>query len=254
MFVKLTLPPRLGAFQVIKEDNFPFSRLFSTYLGQACRLGLSLSLPAEELAGYMEDRLFPGEALPPFPESGTGCTLRLSVPDPDVEEYYAWNKELGTPYKVTSLCLARTTLRLSLRYGTSLPRLGRLIESLEPEEKEEEEHTPAFRVGHAAGGEMEEPPASVLKPPVSGVPEVKESAAQVHAGVSEVKESAAQAREALKRFKALTETGIQAEEKSPEPAMETSRAGEKGAAEAGRAEPDEEVIETNPLLSQFGGM
>ena len=51
MLLKFQFPKRLGRFRVLQEDNYPFTQMFSRYLGQICSLGLSLSLTVEELVG-----------------------------------------------------------------------------------------------------------------------------------------------------------------------------------------------------------
>ena len=220
MLLKFQFPKRLGRFRVLQEDNYPFTQMFSRYLGQICSLGLSLSLTVEELVGYIEDKLFEGRRLPDIPEGSEDISIRIRVDDADVEEYYAWNKDQGISHKWTTLYLVRMTLRLAEDYGTSLLRLAHLIQGLsEGERKPEEKESGGFRVSHKAAAQEEEAEIPPEKAPVreEEIPEKEEE----ETVAASAKKSAQAAKEALKELTSLTE---------------------------------ESVVETNPLLSQFGGI
>ena len=223
MLLKFQFPKRLGRFRILQEDNYPFNQMFGRYLGQICSLGLSLSLTVEDLVGYIEDRLFEGKRLPDIPEGSEDISIRIRVEDADVEEYYTWNKDQGISRKWTTLYLLRMTLRLAEGYGTSLSRLTRLIQGLGEEEPERErkeapERPSGFRVSHKAVIQEEVPETLPEKVPVreEEAPEREEETVAASA-----KKSAQAAKEALKELTSLTE---------------------------------ESVVETNPLLSQFGGI
>lgn len=224
MLLKFQFPKRLGRFRVLQEDNYPFTQMFSRYLGQICSLGLSLSLTVEELVGYIEDRLFEGRRLPDIPEGSEDISIRIRVEDADVEEYYAWNKDQGISHKWTTLYLVRMTLRLAEEYGTSLLRLAHLIQGLSEEEREpKEKESGGFRVSHKAAVQEEAPlreeetPPEKVPVPEEEIPEKEEE----ETVAASARKSAQAAKEALKELTSLTE---------------------------------ESVVETNPLLSQFGGI
>lgn len=224
MLLKFQFPKRLGRFRILQEDNYPFTQMFSRYLGQICSLGLSLSLTVEELVGYIEDRLFEGRRLPDIPEGSEDISIRIRVEDADAEEYYAWNKDQGISHKWTTLYLVRMTLRLAEEYGTSLPRLAHLIQGLSEEEREpKEKESGGFRVSHKAAVQEEALPreAEILPEkipvPEEEIPEKEEE----ETVAASARKSAQAAKEALKELTSLTE---------------------------------ESVVETNPLLSQFGGI
>ena len=224
MLLKFQFPKRLGRFRILQEDNYPFNQMFGRYLGQICSLGLSLSLTVEELVGYIEDRLFEGKRLPDIPEGSEDISIRIRVEDADVEEYYAWNKDQGISHKWTTLYLVRMTLRLAEGYGTSLSRLARLIQGLGEEEPERElkeapKEPGGFRVSHKAAiqEEVPETPPEKVPVPEEEIPEKEEE----ETVAASARKSAQAAKEALKELTSLTE---------------------------------ESVVETNPLLSQFGGI
>ena len=127
MYISIKLPPAFGSFNRLRQENYPFNSLFTAYLAEVSRLGLSLGLDIEELVGYIEDRLFEGERLPDIPEGDEPVNMRYKTDDEDVVAYIGGSKLTN---RMAVLYITRMTLRLSAAHGNSLFRLTKLISDL----------------------------------------------------------------------------------------------------------------------------
>lgn len=127
MYINIKLPPGFGYFNRLQKENFPFNKLFTAYLAEVSRLGLSLSMDVEELVGYIEDKVFDGVRLPDVPEGDEPVNIRYKTEDPDVISYIGGS---SLKNRRAVMYIVRMTMRLSVTYGTSLFRLTRLISEL----------------------------------------------------------------------------------------------------------------------------
>lgn len=242
MYISIKLPPAFGSFNRLRQENYPFNSLFTAYLAEVSRLGLSLGLDIEELVGYIEDRLFEGERLPDIPEGDEPVNMRYKTDDEDVVAYIGGSKLTN---RMAVLYITRMTLRLSAAHGNSLFRLTKLISDLNtadaaparmPKEKpaaKPKETAPVKKNPVPVKKEEKQEETPVPMPRVSSKAAVSESVtAKQPAGEqkSSVLESAEAAKAALSELTELT----------------------AAAQPADTAEG--EVIETNPLLGAFGGI
>lgn len=242
MYISIKLPPAFGSFNRLRQENYPFNSLFTAYLAEVSRLGLSLGLDIEELVGYIEDRLFEGERLPDIPEGDEPVNMRYKTDDEDVVAYIGGSKLTN---RMAVLYITRMTLRLSAAHGNSLFRLTKLISDLNtadaaparmPKEKpaaKPKETAPVKKNPVPVKQEEKQEETSVPMPRVSSKAAVSEPVtAKQPAGEqkSSVLESAEAAKAALSELTELT----------------------AAAQPADTAEG--EVIETNPLLGAFGGI
>lgn len=242
MYISIKLPPAFGSFNRLRQENYPFNSLFTAYLAEVSRLGLSLGLDIEELVGYIEDRLFEGERLPDIPEGDEPVNMRYKTDDEDVVAYIGGSKLTN---RMVVLYITRMTLRLSAAHGNSLFRLTKLISDLNtadaasarvPKEKpaaKPKETAPVKKNPVPVKKEEKQEETPVPMPRVSSKAAVSEPVtAKQPAGEqkSSVLESAEAAKAALSELTELT----------------------AAAQPADTAEG--EVIETNPLLGAFGGI
>lgn len=242
MYISIKLPPAFGSFNRLRQENYPFNSLFTAYLAEVSRLGLSLGLDIEELVGYIEDRLFEGERLPDIPEGDEPVNMRYKTDDEDVVAYIGGSKLTN---RMAVLYITRMTLRLSAAHGNSLFRLTKLISDLNtadaaparmPKEKpaaKPKETAPVKKNPVPVKHEERQEETPVPMPRVSSKAAVSEPVtAKQPAGEqkSSVLESAEAAKAALSELTELT----------------------AAAQPADTAEG--EVIETNPLLGAFGGI
>lgn len=242
MYISIKLPPAFGSFNRLRQENYPFNSLFTAYLAEVSRLGLSLGLDIEELVGYIEDRLFEGERLPDIPEGDEPVNMRYKTDDEDVVAYIGGSKLTN---RMAVLYITRMTLRLSAAHGNSLFRLTKLISDLNtadaaparvPKEKpaaKPKETAPVKKNPVPVKKEEKQEETPVPMPRVSSKAAVSEPVtAKQPAGEqkSSVLESAEAAKAALSELTELT----------------------AAAQPADTAEG--EVIETNPLLGAFGGI
>lgn len=242
MYISIKLPPAFGSFNRLRQENYPFNSLFTAYLAEVSRLGLSLGLDIEELVGYIEDRLFEGERLPDIPEGDEPVNMRYKMDDEDVVAYIGGSKLTN---RMAVLYITRMTLRLSAAHGNSLFRLTKLISDLNtadaaparmPKEKpaaKPKETAPVKKNPAPVKHEERQEETPVPMPRVSSKAAVSEPVtAKQQAGEqkSSVLESAEAAKAALSELTELT----------------------AAAQPADTAEG--EVIETNPLLGAFGGI
>lgn len=242
MYISIKLPPAFGSFNRLRQENYPFNSLFTAYLAEVSRLGLSLGLDIEELVGYIEDRLFEGERLPDIPEGDEPVNMRYKTDDEDVVAYIGGSKLTN---RMAVLYITRMTLRLSAAHGNSLFRLTKLISDLNtadaaparmPKEKptaKPKETALVKKNPVPVKKEEKQEETPVPMPRVSSKAAVSEPVtAKQPAGEqkSSVLESAEAAKAALSELTELT----------------------AAAQPADTAEG--EVIETNPLLGAFGGI
>lgn len=129
MYISIKLPPAFGSFNKLRKENYPFNSLFTAYLAAVSRLGIALSVDVDELVGYIEDRVFDGQRLPDVPEGNEPVNIRYKTDDLDVVRYIGGSSLTN---RMAVMYIARMTLRLSAAYGTSLFRLTRLINDLDP--------------------------------------------------------------------------------------------------------------------------
>lgn len=248
MYISIKLPPAFGAFNQIRKENYPFSSLFTTYLATVSRLGLALGADIDELVGYIEDRVFDGERLPDIPEGDEPVAMRYRTEDPDVVKYISQSRFTN---RMAVMCIARMTLRLSAAYGTSLFRLTKLIADLDPaaekrpepkkEPKREPKKEPKPRAAERPREQpVEEGPQELPMPRVKiRQANVEQPAAAPAPAAPEVSRSAEAAKAALAELNGLTEAA----------AGTGTQEGDQAA--AGAPEGGQEIVETNPLLSQF---
>lgn len=246
MYISIKLPPAFGSFNRLRQENYPFNNLFTAYLAEVSRLGLSLGMDVEELVGYIEDRIFEGQRLPDIPEGNEPVNMRYSTDDPDVVAYIG-GSELTN--RMAVLYITRMTLRLSATYGNSLFRLTRLITDL----------------GNAQGSVPVKAPKE--KPAVKEtvrpkpVPPVKKEPVPIKQPAKEEKPA-----EEVPMPRVSSKAVVR-EPEAQEPAMEEQKPSVLESAEAAKAALNElaeltaavqseegEVIETNPLLGTFGGL
>lgn len=235
MYISVKLPPAFGYFNRIRRENYPFNGLFTAYLAAVSRLGLSLGIDVEELVGYIEDRVFDGQRLPDVPdEEGEGpVSFRYKTDDPDVTAYIG---QAECTNRAAVMYIARMTLRLSAAYGTSLFRLTRLIADLGsakvPDRRER------------AKIEPEKKPVSkpVPKP-------VQEKQAEPEQKKEPEKEAVPMPRVTSR----APEQPAPMQESPQTPAMRSAQAAKAALAELTELtdQAEGEVVQTNPLLSNF---
>lgn len=225
MYINIKLPPELGALKHLQKENYPFNTLFTSFLSEVSKLGIAKGLDVEELVGYIEDRAFDGQRLPDIPEGSIPVNIRFKTEDPYVVHYIG-ESELTNRRAV--LYIIRMMLRMSSYYGTSLLRLTRVVRDLngcpEPVKEtvvpEKPKRTPKPKKETAVSEEDQVMPAVRLRGRVSEP--VKEPSPKPAATAAE---SAQKAKAALSELENLT-----------------------------RAVGESDVVETNPFLSQFGGI
>lgn len=246
MYISIKLPPAFGSFNRLRQENYPFNNLFTAYLAEVSRLGLSLGMDVEELVGYIEDRIFEGQRLPDIPEGNEPVNMRYSTDDPDVVAYIG-GSELTN--RMAVLYITRMTLRLSATYGNSLFRLTRLITDLGNEAGTTQAKTP------------KEKPAVKETVRPKPVPPVKKEPVPIKQPAKEEKPA-----EEVPMPRVSSKAVVR-EPEAQEPAMEEQKPSVLESAEAAKAALNElaeltaaaqseegEVIETNPLLGTFGGL
>lgn len=131
MYIAANLPAFYGQFNQIQKDNYPFRKAFGKYLEAFARLGLALGLDADMLTGAIEDKLFEGRRLPDMEEGTEPVKFRFPLENGAVDEYF---KSSELTNKAIILHVIRLTVRLSAEFGTSLPRLTRMLEKLMPKD------------------------------------------------------------------------------------------------------------------------
>ena len=127
MFIRIQLPASYERLQAIKKDNFPYSTLFHAYMLAIAKLAKRENLTVFSAFGRVEHALV---ADTPLELSMTGdepVTLDYKEDDPEVVAFY---KNSPLTNKKTTLMFVRTLLRLTAKYGNSIPELVYLIDTL----------------------------------------------------------------------------------------------------------------------------
>ena len=179
MYIVGNLPSRYGAFKDLQADNYPFNKVFTKYLEAICGLGLKLGLDIDFLMGYIEDALLGSGRLPDVPAGNAPVRFRYKVENETIEQYV---KDSQYSARVAVTMVVRTTLRLSQVFGTSLPRLTKLVTEIEWSAQDED--------------------VPEAKPPVMQEPQVR------------TRKSAAK-KDTIDRLKALTNEGNKVLQKAP---------------------------------------
>ena len=127
MFIRIHLPASYERLQVIKKDNFPYHTLFQAYMRAIAKLAKRENLTLFSVFGRVEHALAEDTPLE-FPTTAeTPVTLDYKEEDPEVVAFY---KNSPMTQKKTTLMFMRTLLRLTAKYGNSIPELVYLIDTL----------------------------------------------------------------------------------------------------------------------------
>lgn len=139
MYISADLPKMYGAFSKIRDDNYPFNRHFTRYLEAIVTIGLNTGQPIEDLVGFIEDALMGDDRLPDIPKGNKAITFRYAVKNESILTYY---KMQTLTNRDVTLMIIQMTLRLSAKFGASLPRLVTKIEQIQWDEPEVIEPAP----------------------------------------------------------------------------------------------------------------
>lgn len=127
MFIRIHLPASYERLQVIKKDNFPYHTLFQAYMRAIAKLAKRENLTLFSVFGRVEHALAEDTPLE-FPTTAeTPVTLDYKEEDQEVVAFY---KNSPMTQKKTTLMFMRTLLRLTAKYGNSIPELVYLIDTL----------------------------------------------------------------------------------------------------------------------------
>ncbi len=248
MYIIIKLPPAFGSFNRLREENYPFNKLFTAYLAAVSRLGMALSMDVEELVGYIEDRVFDGERLPDIPDGDEPVNMRYKTSDPDITAYIG---ESSLTNRMAVMYIARMTLRLSAAYGTSLFRLTRVINDLAAEKE-----------GHSIKPKkqaQEQKTQAPAKPKPKSAPKKEEPAAEdIPEEKEEKKEEAPLPTFHVTRKSSVQEDSGKASGQTEPPKVSDSVTKAKaalseltGLTAQAAAQDSEDVIEANPYLKNF---
>ena len=145
MYIAANLPAMYGAFQTIRDGNYPFNRQFTKYIETIIQIGLEGDLDIEDLIGFIEDNLMAeDERLPDIPKGNLVVSFRYSTSNETIQKYY---RQQNINNKDITLLIIQMTLRLSVKFGTSLPRLRNQLVNMDavryvPETKPKIKHVP----------------------------------------------------------------------------------------------------------------
>lgn len=242
MYISIKLPASFGAFNQLRKENYPFNALFTNYLAAVCRLGLKLQTDVDGLVGFIEDRVFDGERLPDVPDGNEPVNIRYKTEDPDVLKYIGAS---ALTNRNAVMYIARMTLRLSAAYGTSLLRLTKVINDLDPSEQVKK---PAREQAPKETPKPKPKPKTEAGPKAETQAKPKEESQMVETQMVETPMPRVSSRAA----------------QDPAPAPESEAPQKNASAEAARAalgelaelveeaQPDDApVVETNPYLNNF---
>lgn len=235
MYISIKLPPEFGSFNRLRKENYPFNKLFTGFLKEVSKIGLSRHMDVEELVGYIEDRIFDGQRVPDIPYGDEPVNVRFKTDDPDVVEYIG-GSELNN--RMAVLYVTRMMLRMSAAYGTSLFRLTRVIRDLDLPTKSKRAAEPK------TAAEQPRPRKTYAKPAVIELDEEEDEMEEEPAKMPGVR---------------LSGRAAEAAEPAPEESKSSSAAESAQKAKAALSELESltekaGVVETNPFLSQFGGV
>lgn len=255
MFIRIHLPASYERLQVIKKDNFPYHTLFQAYMRAIARLAKRENLTLFSVFGRVEHALA-GDTPLEFPlTAATPVTLDYKEEDPEVVAFY---KNSPLTHKKTTLMFMRTLLRLTAKYGNSIPELVYLIDTL-PVVNQQTAPAPVAMPTTAA---VTLPAASVE--PAAATAEPIDPATMVHikkrpgnAAMTDVANRAHKVADKITaKASAATSAAVSsaAPAKEPEPADDVLARAERLKQEVdsgdGKAAEGEKVA-TNPLLNSF---
>lgn len=127
MFIRIHLPASYERLQAIKKDNFPYSTLFHAYMLAIAKLAKRENLTVLSAFGRIEHALVADTPLELSMTGDESVTLDYKEDDPEVVAFY---KNSPLTNKKTTLMFMRTLLRLTAKYGNSIPELVYLIDTL----------------------------------------------------------------------------------------------------------------------------
>ena len=127
MFIRIQLPASYERLQAIKKDNFPYSTLFHAYMLAIAKLAKRENLTVFSAFGRVEHALVSDMPLELSMTGDEPVTLDYKEDDPEVVAFY---KNSPLTNKKTTLMFMRTLLRLTAKYGNSIPELVYLIDTL----------------------------------------------------------------------------------------------------------------------------
>jgi hypothetical protein len=128
MFIRIQLPASYERLQVIKEENFPYSTLFHAYMRSIVNLAKRENLTVFSVFGRVEHALTEDTPLELSTMGDAPVTLNYKEDDPEVVAFYKNGRPLTQ--KTITLMFVRTLLRLTAKYGNSIPELVYLINTL----------------------------------------------------------------------------------------------------------------------------
>ena len=128
MFIRVQLPASYERLQVIKEENFPYSTLFHAYMRSIVNLAKRENLTVFNVFGRVEHALTEDTPLELSTTGDAPVTLKYKEDDPEVVAFYKNSRPLTQ--KTITLMFVRTLLRLTSKYGNSIPELVYLINTL----------------------------------------------------------------------------------------------------------------------------
>ena len=174
MYITANLPAMYGAFEKIKDDNYPFSRQFTRYIESIVELGEAENLEIEDLIGFIEDSLMgENERIPDIPKGKGIVSFRYSTSNELIQSYY---RKQTLNNKDVTLLIIQMTLRLSVKFGTSLPRLRHQMANMNLDVQEKPSkikitHKPVS-VSRTPRVAVEPTPQTIAVPQAITVPEV----------------------------------------------------------------------------------
>ena len=127
MFIRINLPARYQRLQSIKRDNYPYSTLFHAYMQAVVRLAKREQLDLFAVFGRIEHTLANDVPLMLSDDGQDSVRLDYKENDPEIIAFY---KSSPLTQKKTTLMFVRTLLRLTGKYGNSIPELIYLIDTL----------------------------------------------------------------------------------------------------------------------------
>ena len=127
MFIRIHLPASYERLQDIKKDNFPYRTLFHAYMLAIAKLAKRENLTVFSAFGRVEHALVADTPLELSMTGDESVTLDYKEDDPEVVAFY---KNSPLTNKKTTLMFMRTLLRLTAKYGNSIPELVYLIDTL----------------------------------------------------------------------------------------------------------------------------
>lgn len=127
MLIRICLPAGYERLQDIKKDNYPYRKLFQAYMRAIARLAKRENLTLFSVFGRVEHALAKDTPLELSMTGGAPATLNYKEDDPEVIAFY---KDSPLNQTKTTLMFVRTLMRLTAKYGNSIPELVYLIDTL----------------------------------------------------------------------------------------------------------------------------